>query len=217
MVMTYNSLLAQVAAYLNRSDPDTLAQIPNFVYQCEQKLARLCENLGLEAYVVSAFVPRVSVYQKPARWRRSIAMNYGAYDASVPPVPNIRTSIDLVDYDYARMYWPNSTLTGSPKYYADYGFNNFLVVPTPDAAYPYEYSFLELPEPLSVANQTNWYTNYIPETLLYGTLLEAIGYLKNDDRIPVWTQYFNEGVQSINKQNNERISDRGDNRRADLG
>jgi len=77
MTMTYNSLFAQIRNYLQRSDAETLAQIPNFISQAEQRICRESKNIGLEQVVTSAFIATDSVIAKPARWRRSISMNFG--------------------------------------------------------------------------------------------------------------------------------------------
>lgn len=210
MTMTYDSLTAQVLAYMDRTDQDVRDQVPNFISQAEQRISRESKNVGLEQYVVSNFIVGQSVYQKPARWRRSLTMNYGIGNTN-----DTRVQMYLRKYDYIRAYWPDPTVTGAPLYYADYGYSNFIVCPTPNATYPFEFSYLELPEPLSSSNQTNWLTNYAPDVLLYATLLEAMPYLKDDDRIPVWQMMYDRGLQSLNGQDDQRLNDRASNARAD--
>jgi len=208
--MTYNSLVSEVTSYLNRTDTETINRIPNFIYQAEQKLAMACETIGIETYDVSSFITGTSVYQKPARWRRNLTINFGNGAGN-----NTRNQLYLVKYDYLRMYWPDSTATGTPKFYADYGYSNFIVGPTPDANYPYEFGYLQLPEPITVANQTNWWTNFAPQVLLNATLLEAMYFLKDDDRIAVFKLAYDEGVALINDQDKKRLLDRGNNAGAD--
>jgi len=43
----------------------------------------------------------------------------------------------------------------------------------------------------------SWYVQNAPELLLYGALLEAEPYIKNDERIPVWRELFNEAVKTV--------------------
>ena len=207
---TYNSLVAQVMDYLDRTDADTLAEVPNFIYQAQQRICRESKNIGLEQYVTGFFIPGTSVYPKPARWRRTITFNFGSGAGF-----NNVNQLFLRGYDYIRNYWNNPVLQAPPVYYSDYGYDHLLVGPTPDQAYPFEYAYLELPVPLSVVVQTNWLTNNVPDLLLYATLLEAVGFLKNDERIPVWTAYYVRGLQSLNNQDNQRVVDRTSNRDAD--
>ena len=210
MTMTYNSLVAQVMDYLNRTDADTLAEVANFIYQAEQRICRESKNIGLEVYVTGNFTPNVAVMAKPARWRRNISFNYGNGAGS-----NVFNPITLRTYEFIRNYWPNQSLTSPPMFYADYGYSNLVIAPTPDLSYPFEYVYLELPIPIGPALQTNWLTNYAPDVLLYATLLEAVSFLQNDERIPTWEKYYQKGIDSLNSQDDQRVLDRQSNRASD--
>lgn len=210
MSMTYTSLTNQILDYLNRHDQDTINEVPNFISQAEQRIARESKNLGLEVYVTGTFIPTTSVYPKPARWRRNLTFNYGTGNNN-----NTRNQVTLRSYEYVRSYWPDSTQTGLPLYYCDYGFSNFLVCPTPAAAYPFELGYLQLPEPLTIDNQTNWITNYAPDLILYASLLEAIPFLKNDERAQIWLEYYKRALDSVNSQDDLRVTDRASNRSSD--
>lgn len=208
--MTYNSLVNQILDYLNRTDADTTSEIPNFIYQAEQRICRESKNIGLEQYVQGAFTVGVNVMAKPGRWRRSIAFNFGSGTGN-----NTVNQITLRSYDFVRNYWPDATQMGPPKFYSEYGFEHFLVLPTPDQAYPFEFSYLELLEPLSPSVQTNWLTNYAPDVLLYASLLEATPFLKNTELIPTWERLYERGLASLNVQDDQRYVDRATNRSAD--
>ena|ERR1700692_46994 len=208
--MTYNSLTNQVLDYLDRTDTDTTNEVPNFIYQAEQRICRESKNIGLEQYVTGNFTVGVPVLAKPARWRRSITFSFGSGAGN-----NTVNQLFLRTYDYIRNYWNQPNLEGPPQYYSDYGYDHILVGPTPDQTYPFEFAYLELPQPLSSANQTNWLTNNVPDLLLYATLLEAIPYLKNDERVPIWTSYYDRALQSLNNQDNQRLLDRASNRNSD--
>lgn len=212
-LMTFNSLFKQVKDYLDRTDTSTLAEIPNFIYQAEQRICRESKSIGLESYVTGLFIPGVCVYQKPARWRRNIAMNYGI--PNVVGLGDVRKQIMLRGYDYIVNYWKDRTETGAPEFYSDYGYNNYLIAPTPDQAYYYEFSYLELPEPITENNQTNWLTDFAPDVLLYATLLEAIPYLKDDERVPMWEAKYQSAMSSLNGQDDMRLTDRANDRTAD--
>jgi len=213
MAQTYNSLVVQIESYLDRTDADTIAQIPNFIYQAQQRLARETKSLGQVQYINTQFIViPVSnpVIQKPGRYRRVLSWQLGT-----GPTMSIRNQLYLRSYEYCRAYWPDPTATGQPLYYCDYGFYDWLVVPSPDIAYPYEISYLELSIPLSLAVQTNYYTNFAPDLLLYACLLEAIPYLKTDERIPVWQGMYDRALASLNGQDENRYLARSSNRESD--
>lgn len=118
-----------------------------------------------------------------------------------------RTYLSPRGYEFCSAYWPDRTQTSIPKYYSDYDFNYFFIVPTPQIAYPFEISFYQRPIPLSATNQTNWFTEFAPDMLLYAALLEAAPYLKNDQRIPTWKDYYLQASSSIKVENRERVND----------
>ena len=121
---------------------------------------------------------------------------------------NTRTAVFPRSYEYVRAYWPDETAEGTPAFYADYNYTNWLFAPTPDAAYPFEVLYYELPPLLSSVNQTNWLTEYAPQLLLYGTLLEATPFLKNDERIGVWQQFYDRALNALNTEDLKKMADR---------
>ena len=68
--------------------------------------------------------------------------------------------------------------------------------------------YYELPPLLDDAVQTNWLTEYAPQLLLYGTLLEATPFLKNDERIPVWQNMYDRAAAMLNGEDLTKILDR---------
>lgn len=214
--MTYASLQQQILAYLNRTDADLTAQIPNFIAQAQERICRESKSLGLETYITGNFLVGNPTLPKPGRWRRSLTFSYIIPDDFDPEIaaPG-RVQMFLRTYDYIRLFWPNDTQVALPQYYGDYSYDYLLIGPTPSFPLAFEYAYLELPEPLSVVNQTNWLTNFAPDVILYASLLEATPYLKNDERIPVWEMYYNRGISTLNSQDDLRVLDRASDRKAD--
>lgn len=212
MAMTYASLVSQIQDYLQRTDSDTINAIPTFISTVENNINRKCKSIGFEQYVVGNFINANPVLQKPARWRRTVTFNYGTGTNF-----NDRNPIALRSYEFIRNYWPNPTLTSPPLFYADYGFHNWLIGPTPDQAYPFEVAYIEMPTPLSNQNQTNWLTNYAPDVLFYGSMVEAMRFLKNtnDNRLPEWKEGYREGIYFLMDEDEKRIFDRQSDRSSD--
>lgn len=109
--------------------------------------------------------------------------------------------------EYASTYWPDRTQTGKPRYYADYDYTHWLVVPTPQVPYPFEVVYFQRPDHLSSDNEQNIFTEQCPDLLLYASLLETAPYLKNDSRIPTWKDYYMQASSAIKLENRERVDD----------
>ena len=99
-------------------------------------------------------------------------------------------------------------MTSQPKFYADYDYFNWLIAPSADFAYPFEVNYWELPALLDNTNQTNWTTDFAPNALLHGALLQATPFLKNDERIATWEAIYEKDVAILEGQDLKRIVDR---------
>lgn len=199
-VMTYSSLVADISSYLERTDQATLEKIPTFIMLAEQQIALEIKFLGNLTVQESTMVATQSVIDKPARWRKTVSMNI--------TVAGKRQPVLLRKPEYLREFWPDATQTGVPAYYGDYDYTHWLVAPTPDLDYTFEVLYYERVQPLDSTNQTNWFTTYAPQAMLYGTLLQAMPFLKNDERIPMWKAQYDLVINTLKAEDATRVADR---------
>lgn len=68
--------------------------------------------------------------------------------------------------------------------------------------------YYQIPALLDDTNQTNWWTDYAPNAILYAALLESTPFLKNDARIPVWEGFYNRAIAALNGEDERQIVDR---------
>jgi hypothetical protein len=202
---TFTTLQQDIRRYLERgftlaSDAIVYEQIPRLINLAERRIARELKVEGLINVVTSTMQVGLAVYPKPDRWRTTVSFNYG--------IDNQYTQLFPRSYEYVRSYWPNRSETGQPLFYADYDYNNWIVSPTPDQAYPFEVLVYQLLPLLDDSNQTNWLTEYAPQVLLYASLLEATPFLKNDERIAVWQSMYDRSAQALNGEDLSKILDR---------
>jgi len=199
-VMTYDSLVADISSYLERTDQATLEKIPTFIMLAEQVIAAEIKFLGNLTPMQSNDVAGQAVVDKPARWHKTVSMNV--------TVGGVRQPVFLRKYEYLREYWPDPTQTDPPRFYADYDYTHWLIAPTPDDDYAFEVLYYERIQPLDSSNQTNWFTIYAPQALLYGSLLQAMPFLKNDERIPMWQAQYDKIMQVLKAEDIQRMGDR---------
>jgi hypothetical protein len=199
-VMTYNSLTSTVLTYLERSDAATVAAIPTFITLAEFEIAQEIKTLGQLQVVTATMQAGTPTLQKPARWRKTVSMTLTDSSGQTQPVL-------LRKLEYLQNYWPNASNTSTPLYYADSDFEHWYLAPTPDQAYTFEVLFYERIAPLSSTNQTNWLTQYAPNAMLYGTLLQAMLFLKNDNRA-IFQQKYSEAINALKTEDISRVGDR---------
>jgi hypothetical protein len=204
--VTFTSLQSDIRNYLERggsTDPIVFEQIPRLITLAERRIARELKIQGFLAVVNTAMQSGVSVYPKPDRWRDTVSINIGTGTNN-----NTRKQIYARSYEYIREYWPDETQEATPEFYADYNYSNWVFAPTPDADYPMEVLYYELPQLLDEATQTNWLTEYAPNLLLYASLVEATPFVKDDQRVQLWQTYYDRALAALNGEDLQKIVDR---------
>jgi hypothetical protein len=199
-VMTYDSLFDDIETYLERTDQATIDKIPQFIMLAEQVIAADLKILGNLTVAESNMVEGSATIDKPARWRKTVSMNV--------TVDGRRQPVLLRKYEYLREYWPDPASTDVPMFYCDYDYTHWLVAPTPATDYAYEVLYYERLQPLDSSNQINWFTQYAPQALLYGSLLQAMPFLKNDERLPMWQGQYDQIMNVLKTEDVARIGDR---------
>jgi hypothetical protein len=193
--MTYDSLVLNVQQYMERNDVDFVAQIPNLIALAESSIAAELKTYLQLIVVETSLAQNQTVLNKPSRWRKTVSMKTNG-------VPML-----LRSQDYVAQYLSESD-PGQPKYYAEYDYNNWNFAPVPDVAYPVEIIYYAEVQPLDGENQQNLWTAIAPQAMLYGTLLQAQGYLKALDKLPVWKSYYTDSLAALKKEDNSRRIDR---------
>ena len=194
-VMTYDNLVADVINYMERDDAQFVAQIPNLIGLAESAIAAELKTLLQLTVVETTIAANQSVLAKPARWRKTISMKTNG------------KPMLLRSQDYVSQYQSESS-SGVPLYYAEYDYNNWNFAPLPDASYPVEIIYYSEIQPLDSQNQQNLFTRECPQAMLFGTLLQAQGYLKALDKLPVWKQYYTDSLAALKKEDSSRRIDR---------
>jgi hypothetical protein len=195
VVMTYNSLVENVQQYMERDDADFVAQIPNLIALAESNIAAELKTYLQLIVVETTLAEGQNVLDKPARWRKTVSMKINGQP------------VLLRGQDYVAQYLSESE-DGQPKYYADYDYSHWNFAPTPDQDYPAEIIYYAEIQPLDETNQQNLFTAVAPQAMLYGTLLQAQGYLKALDKLPVWKSYYTDALAALKKEDNSRRVDR---------
>ena len=165
----------------------------------EFEIAQQIKTLGQIEVAQGTMSITNPVIPKPARWRKTVSM-------SVVDSTGERKPVFLRKYEYLTNYNAEST-PGLPLYYGDYDYDNWYVSPVPSAAYQFEVLIYQRLQPLSSANQTNWLTNNAPNVMLFGTLLQAVIYLKDDQR-QIFQQKYDLAMQALKAEDVARVGDR---------
>jgi len=192
---TYDNLIQDIINYMERDDAQFVAQIPSLIGLAESAIAaELKTYLQLTVVETTLSVNQV-VLSKPARWRKTASMKVNGQP------------VLMRSQDYVSMYQSESD-NGKPLYYAEYDYNNWAFAPKPDQDYPVEIIYYSEIQPLDTTNQQNLFTRECPQAMLFGALLQAQGYLKALDKLPIWKQYYDDSLVALKKEDDSRRLDR---------
>lgn len=198
MTMTYTSLKNDIQVWAENTGTDFTAQLDTFIDNTQQKLSRDIDPVGFNLNVTSSM---------------SVGDRFITLPSSVDPmlinylniiVSGNRKFLEIKPVEYCQEYWPNTSITSEPKYFANFDDTHLYVAPTPDAAYTMELGYQGRINPLSNTNTTNWYTDNAPDALLYGSLAEANLFTKNMEDYTIYKQRYAESVAAINNEARRR-------------
>ena len=193
--MTYDSLVEDVKRYCERNDASFVVQIPRLIMLTEQSIAAEIKTLMQLNVVNTTLTVNNPVLEKPVRWRKTISMKVNGQ-------PILNRSMDYVTQ------FQTESSPGQPLYYGDYDYDHWALAPIPNSAYNVEIIYYSRIQPLDIENQENLLTREAPQALLFGTLLQTQGYLKNTDKLAVWKGYYDAAIAALKGEDQRRMVDR---------
>jgi len=185
---TYTGLKDSIADWLDRSD--LTSRIPDFITLAEARINRDLRIRPMEVRSTMTTTTGQRYFNLPGGYiqMRNIQLNTDPIRALEYITP------EMLD----RLYGGSSK--GVPRAYTLIG-DEIQLAPIPDSGYTLEMAFYEKFTPLGDGTSgtvtNNWLTNNAPDVLLYGSLLEAEPFIKNDERIQLWLSAYSGAVNKI--------------------
>ena len=191
--MTYAELVTLVSDYCENSFPT--ADMDEFIRQAEQRIYNSVQVANLRKNVTGTLTASSPYLSCPDDFLSPYSL------AVFPSGGGDYTFLLNKDVNFMREAYPNPTTTGTPKYYAIFGPNSsdvnelsLILGPTPDAAYSAELHYYYYPESIVTAG-TTWLSENFDSVLLYGTMCEAITYMKGEaDMVALYNQRYMEAM-----------------------
>jgi hypothetical protein len=187
VVTSYSTLQTAVADWLAKSNLTTF--IPSFIQNWEEKFYRQPKNFGswMEQSLNSTIAS--SVIAVPTGY---LNLKYTYVNGS----PSSR--LDRVSLNQLYGTYPRGGDTGLPVWIAR-DTTNFVFGPAPDSDYTIKGVYWAKPTLLrSFASDAaaHWIIMNAPDLPLYGALIEAMPFLQNDKRLPVWQGFYDTALQN---------------------
>lgn len=180
----YTELQDSIGKWLNRGD--LADQIPEFITLTEAEISRVLRKSSTRQTVV---ISEEALTLGPTVGElRSVRL------VTASPYRDLPLEIGTPEIFWG---WKASfAASGRPRKAALIA-GRLVVAPVPDAAYSAEIVFYNALVPLSASNPTNEVLRDDPDVYLFGSLMQAAPFLKDDERIPVWEAKFQRGLDQI--------------------
>ena len=187
MSFTFDSLKTAIQDYQETSETTFVNNLPVFIKEAEE---RILKNIELP------------VFRKNVTGTAAADNTYLATPTDFL-APYSLAVISSSEYEYLlfkhvtfiRSYTPNPATTGTPKYYALFDDNTFILAPTPSTNFTFELHYKFRPASLTAGagSGTTWLSENAPDALLYGSLVEAATFLKTPEEAARYDQRFARG------------------------
>lgn len=192
MAFTYAQLKTAIQDYTENTETSFVTNLPTFIRAAEDRIFKLVDLEIFRKNATSALTTSDPYLTVPTDYLSSFSLS----------ITNGSSKEFLLqkDVNYLQEYNPNPATTGTPKYYAFFDKDNFIIAPTPDSNYAVELHYYYRPASLTAGadSATTWLSDNAPNALLYGSLVEAYIYMKGEqDMLQMYEKQFTEAMTRI--------------------
>jgi hypothetical protein len=190
MIATYAELQTAIADFLNRED--LTAVIPTFIRLAEARMDRDLRHWRQEQRSNADLDAQYSAL--PTDFLQPIRLQIlSGPSGEVAPISTAQM---------LQLRGDRADLVGRPTNYAITG-GSIELYPTPDDTYASSLVYYGRTPALSVSNTANWLLTEAPDAYLYGSLVHAAPYLKDDQRAVVWESLFKLSLDTLNSSSED--------------
>ena len=198
MSFTYAQLKTAIQDYCEVSESTFTSNLPVFIQEAEERI--------LKAVELPVFRKNVTGTAEGGNPYLSMPTDFLAPLSLAVIDSNVYTYLLFKHVSFMRDYSPNPTVTGVPLYFSQFDDTTFFLAPTPNQPsvgvnYTFELHYKYRPDSLTAGadSGTTWLSVNAPNSILYGSLIEAVNFLKAPEELANYEQRFQESLLGLNK------------------
>lgn len=175
MSFTYAQLKTAIQDYTENTETTFVNNLDNFIRAAEERI--------LKGIQLSLFVKNATATMATSNKYLAVPSDFlSGMSLSFVNASSEKVFLEFKDSNYLQEFWPNASSTGTPRYYARYDNDNFLIAPTPDSNYSVELQYMYRPQSITAGSDSEktWLSENAPFALLYGALIEAYIFMKGE-------------------------------------
>ena len=192
MSFTLTTLTASVQEWTQNDESTFVAEIPFFIKNAEERIFKVVDLEYFRKNATGVMTSGNKFLQKPSDWLANFSLSF---------VNSSSENVFLLqkDVNYLQEFHPNPSSTGTPRFYASFDVNNFIVAPTPNSNFTVEVHYYYRPASLTTDDSgSTWISTNAPDALLYATLIEAYTFMKGEnDLLQLYTARLTEAISRL--------------------
>jgi hypothetical protein len=192
MSFTFAQLKTAIQDFAENTETSFVTNLPVFIRAAEERIFKLVDLENFRKNVSASMTTSNRFLQAPTDFLASFSLSI--------EVSSSKKFLLQKDVNFLQEYWPNSSLTGEPEFYALFDDSNFLIAPTPDSGYSVELHYYYRPASLTAGAEsgTTFLSINAPNAILFGSLVEAYIYMKGEqDVLAMYEKRFEEALMRL--------------------
>ena len=201
--MNYTALTTAIHTYTESQETAFVANDDLIIELAEKKIYRAADLNVARKYATSTITVADPFVTLPTDV--VVIRSVQLIDTLTNPGTTTREFLLQKDPSFMDDFTGDRTDSGTPRYYAHYNDTTVMVAPNPDQAYTLEIAYTYRPAQIASGNTTTWLGDNAPDVLLYGCLLEASRFLKEEpDIFQMYEKSYAEAFQGLVMEENLR-------------
>jgi hypothetical protein len=191
MSFTLTTLKQSVQDWTENDESTFVGELDFFIKNAEERIFKTVDLDYFRKNVEGTTTASNKFLQKPSDYMATFSLSVVSSGSNVFLLQK--------DVNFIQEFHPDPTVTGIPKYYAQFDVDNFILSPTPNADLAVELHYYYRPASLTTDDSgTTWISTNAPDALLYGTLVEAYTFMKGEkDILDLYNGRFLESIARL--------------------
>ncbi len=190
MSFTFDQLKTAIQDYTENDETTFVNNLSLFIRQAEERILKSVQLSLFRKNATASCTASNKYLACPGDFLAPFSLSLAGTDGD-------KFFIDFKDPSFLQTYTPDPTTTGSPRYYCVFDVDNFLLAPTPNAAFTAELHYFYRPQSITELSDssTTWLSENAEMALLYGAMIEAYIYMKGEqDMMAMYNKRFQESL-----------------------
>ena len=191
MSFTLTTLKQSIQDWTQNSETTFVNELDFIIVNAEERIFKVVDLDYFRKNVTGGLTTGNKFLQKPSDYLATFSLSFVKDSANIFLLQK--------DVNYIQEFTPNPSTTGSPRFYASFDVDNFIVAPTPDSSYTAELHYYYRPASITTDDSgTTWIATNAPDALLYACLVEAYTFMKGEtDLLQLYTARFTEAISRL--------------------